>query len=201
MLACSTPVPVSSDTQYLSLGTPDLVVDEGTRYQTKPDSAFPYENFKLQAGRRSASTELPPLEREKSAPPVRRASSFKRKDAPRRLQSPKNDRYKRSESPKSPSATDKKPVSEVPNGGVVKRQRSLNKRPRTFHPDIFDNVESTADPPSQTTKEVHEPKSPRRKTLSGTLSRMFGRDKDKDNSGRRLYHFIPFDYVFRRVLP
>ena len=189
MLACSTPVPLSSDTQYLSLGTPDLAGDDAVSKETKTDSAFLYENFKLRTERRSASTELPPPEREKNASPVRRASSFKRKDGPRRVASPKHDRYKRTESPKSP-ADGKKPENSVSNGGVVKRQRSVNKRPRTFHPDIFDNVESTAEVPSPAAKEVQEPRSPRRKTLSGTLSRMFGRDKDRIDSGKII---LPFE--------
>ena len=182
MLACSTPVPISAGTQYLSLGTPELTGDDALQRDTKTEPAFQYEEHKLQAGRRSASTELPPLDREKNAPPVRRASSFKRKDSPRRLSSPRSDNYKKRDPLKSPGKEDK-PDSVVPNGAVVKRQRSLNKRPRTFHQDIFDSLESSSEVPSPTQKEIQEPKSPRRKTLSGTLSRMFGRDKDKDEYG------------------
>ena len=180
MLACSTPVPISADTQYLSLGTPELTREDALAKEMGISTAFPYENHKPLSGRRSASTELPPPEREKNVPPVRRASSFKRKDTSNQLHSPKYDRYKKKDGTKSPTKIDKLDSS-VLNGAVVKRQRSLNKRPRTFHPDIFDNLpKSTSEVPSPTPKEIPEPKSPRRKTLSGTLSRMFGRDKEKE---------------------
>jgi len=180
MLACSTPVPISADSQYLSLGTPELTGDDALQRGIKSESAFSYEDHKLQSDRRSMSTELPPPNRERNSPAVRRASSFKRKDASHRMSSPNHDWKKNSEPMKSPSQ-DGKPIMRLSNGSVVKRQRSLNKRPRTFHPEIFDSVESSSDTPSSNQREMQDPKSPRRKTLSGTLSRMFGRDKDKED--------------------
>ena len=180
MLACSTPVPVSADSQYLSLGTPDVTGDDALQRGIKSESAFSYEDHKLQFDRRSMSTELPHPNRESNSPAVRRASSFKRKDASHRMSSPTHDWKKKNEPLKSPSQ-EGKPITRLSNGSVVKRQRSLNKRPRTFHPEIFDSVENSSGAPSPSQREMQDPKSPRRKTLSGTLSRMFGRDKDKED--------------------
>ena len=188
--------PSGSDTQYLSLGTPDIARAETTPSKERVNcSSFSYDNFELRANKRSASSELPRPDERKS-PVVRRASSFKRKETPHRSQSPRYEKFKRIESPKSQSNDERKPKEPVvSNGAVVRRQSSTNRRPRTFHPDLFDSIQSTAMQSSPTEEvkpefrapQLREPRSPRRKTLGGTLSRMFGRDKDKGRDELGIY--------------
>ena len=185
-MACSTPVPPSfADTQYLSLGTPDTICSESSPRDPAHRISVSHDDVRQRKDERAAFTESPYPEKEakQPSPVVRRASSFKRKDAPRRLQSPKHERHKNLESPKSPKDLEKGSSSSLTNGSVVRRQNSMSKRPRTFHPDLFDSIESTA-PPMSPTEVSQPPKSPRRKTLAGTFSRMFGKEKDKESSGK-----------------
>lgn len=185
ILACSTPVPSFADTQYLSLGTPDIIRSESSPREPAHRISVSHDDGRQRIDERAAFIESPHHETETNQPSsvVRRASSFKRKDAPRRLQSPKHERHKNLESPKSPRDLEKGSSSSLTNGSVVRRQNSMSKRPRTFHPDLFDSIESTVAPLSPT-ELLQPPKSPRRKTLAGTFSRMFGKEKDKESSGK-----------------
>eukprot|EP00794_Sanderia_malayensis_P015133 gene15133-16689_t len=185
ILASSTPVPDSSETQYLSLSSPERTEPTSESFSSMSRSPQPYisrsgDFSTCTSDRHSPATPRKSRDRSERSSEVKRASSQLHKQSPRR--SPK---IYRNASPKMPPRSPRineneatTPTSPAANGSVLRRQGSSNRRPRTFHPDIMD-LASMDEDLTPRNEFANEPKSPRRKTVTGTLSRMFGKDKDK----------------------